>query len=232
MLNAARVVARRTATVFALAFGSVNAHAIDAQLAAPPGAQISEIAPALRINGVPTRVRSFHLAAPVAEVEQHYREALGAATSVQQLAGWTVLTRVRAQRVDTVQLRSDGAHGTEGMLSSAELEAARDARAHFPAPPGSVRQIDLETQEHGADARFIVWHGARSLAAAARHVGKTLGARGWQLERSMSAPEGTARGLSLWFRGSDGEAIAVLVDHAGSVSISLALIGAATGNAR
>lgn len=202
------------------------AHAFGEAIAAPHGAQVTEVAPALRINGVPTQLRSFHVELPLAAVEQHFRAALGAAVVREQLGQWTVLARVQQQRLDTIRLRAAGPHATEGTLSAAELGAAGRPSRHgeLPPPPGSERQLDLHTHEHGRSTRFIVWHGARSIDAGARHLQRTLGARGLQLERSLPLEDAGARGRSLWFRGRNSEATAVIVaERRGSVSVSLAL---------
>lgn len=226
MLKSRHSLLARAGAVLHLATCAGAAHAFGEAIAAPPGAHVSEIAPALRINGVPTQLRSFHVELPLAAVEQHFRTTPGPAFVRERLGQWIVLTRVQQQRLDTIRLRAAAPHATEGTLSTAGLDATgiRPRHGELPPPPGSERQLELQAHEHGRETRFIVWHGARSVDAGARHLQRTLGARGLRLERSLPLEDAGARGRSLWFRGRSSEATAVIVaERGGSVSVSLAL---------
>ena len=232
MLKPCSLPLARTGAALALSTLCASAHAFGLGMAAPPGAEVSEIATALRINGLSTRVRSFQVASPLAAVEQHYRDILGDTVVREQIAGWTVLARVQGRRLDTVRLRHAGPGTTEGTLSSAELGTNRTpgARRDFAAPSGSARQLELEMRDQGRDSRFLVWQGGRSIDASARQLASALGARGLQLERSLPLQDGHARGRKLWFRGNGSEATAVIVEQDRAVSVSLALTGSAAGS--
>lgn len=192
----------------------------------PPGAQAVEVAPSMRINGVPTRIRSFEVELPLAAVERHYRRWLGTPRVDTRIGGWTVLGRMQSAQLQTIRLRAAGADATIGTLSESALAdtSATRRRSDFTPPSDGLAALDVEMTDPGRDARFLVWQSPRSLDASARQLRSALKARGYRLEHRLPVQEGNQRGIGLWFRSAQGEATAILTASPGATSVSLSIV--------
>lgn len=214
------------ASTLALAAALLAAPATAERIPLPPHARASDLAPAIRINGLPTRIRSFEVEQPLHVVARHYRRWMGDARVDTRIGEWTVLARVRDDTLQTIRLRDAGDGFTTGTLAQSALTESTDApgRNDFAPPAGQSVALEVDMQDDGRDARFLVWQSRRSLDASARQLRTVLGARGYHLEHALPVEEGGRRGLSLWFRGSEGEAIAILNSVADATEVSLSIV--------
>ncbi len=186
-----------------------------------------------RLNGTPTRIREFRIEQDLAAVLAHYRRALGRQRIEADVDGWTVLSRRAGPILQTVRLRADGGDATEGTLSEADLDAALASPGRqpaFPLPAASRVGAELEMNDRGRHARFLAWHNGHAPAANVQHLRTHLADRGYHLEREVPVDERGMRGRSLWFSGDRGEALAVVVEGLGVVTVTLSLISRRVGS--
>lgn len=186
----------------------------------------------MRISGTPTRIREFRIEQDLAAVLAHYRGVLGRQRIEADVDGWKVLSRRAGRILQTVRLRADGSDATEGTLSEADLEApiALPGRPPaFPLPAASELAAELEMNDRGRYARLIAWHNSHGSAANVQHLRAHLADRGYRLEREVPVDERGLQGRSLWFSGEGGEALAVVVEGLGVVTVTLSLISKRVG---
>ncbi len=217
--------APRALTLLTIVLSSAQPAAAE-QIPLPVQAQAVEPSVSLRINGLPTRIRSFEVALPLAAVAQRYRDWLGTPRIDTRIGDWTVLSRLHSGTLQTIRLREAGASVTIGTLSEGAVDELPGAlgNTEFAPPADRLATLELAMRDEGRDARFLVWQSPRSLQASARQLRAALGARGYQLQHSLPVSESGQRGLGLWFRGAQGEATAILVATPASTAVSLSIV--------
>lgn len=195
-------------------------------------AQATGLGEEMRVNGTPTRIRTFRIDQDLAAVLAHYRRAFGRERIEADVDGWKVVARRAGRVLHTVRLRAAGSHATEGTLSEADLEATLGSRTRppaFPLPAASGLGADLEMNDRGRHTRLLAWHNTHGPEANVQHLRARLADRGYRLERELPVNERGLRGRSLWFSGDGREALAVVVEGPGVVTVTLSLTSNGAG---
>lgn len=207
---------------------------LPAPLPAFEGARVTPVLTAARLHGIPTRIRHFAADAPLDKVRGFYRNVLGKPHLDTTIAGWSVLALKRGDHLLTVRLRAvpHGAGGVEGTLSEADLAAPESTRPHpheLRLPTGGRLLTDVEADDPGRSVRTLSWQTGQSITASRAYLIRELATRGLHLERALPSTERNPHGLSLWFSGTDREAIATIVRSEGGTTVTVNLI-TASGN--
>lgn len=204
-----------------------TAASLPVPLPAFEGARITPVLTAARLHGIPTRIRHFEADASLDKVRLFYRNALGRPHLETTIAGWSVLTRKSGDQFLTVRLRTapQNAGKVEGTLSESDLAAPQRPRPHeLRLPIGGRILTDVEADDPGRSVRTLAWQTEQSITASRAYLIRELATRGLRLERTLPSAGRTPHGLSLWFSGSNREALATIVRGDDGTTVTLNLI--------
>jgi hypothetical protein len=162
------------------------------EIAAPPGGQALWIARAMRLNGVPMTIKSFHSPMNAAEVLRHYERDLRTGANLETKRthehSWHVLAVMAPSYYVTIRAR-DTSRGAEGTITVTPALAGLSAtkRTSFP-HPHAMRVVNLQQyDDDGIEAEHISLVSRRSVAIEARELEELLARNGWHLLRSERA---------------------------------------------
>lgn len=175
----------------------------------------------LRANGVPLEIHPVHSREAPEVLLARYRDAWSrsAPLSRQRIAGWQVLGRQIGSRHETLQVRSDGAGGSEGFLASSDLAQPPARLPSLPIELARGAQL-LRTIESSFGDLEVTEFLARSpepVAMSLQRAMRSAWLRGFRYQESASrssAESGAA--LAHLIRGP--ERLALLVQRSGTGS--------------
>jgi hypothetical protein len=214
-------------TIALLAGGAAHAQTAWPSVALPEGIETFSIGEQVSANGRPVRMRGFVSSTAPARMVQLFKASLGQPLVEDISAAKTVLGRAQGEFYVTVQLETAGA-GSRGVIALTRLRsmlADRDASKQadqrlLSRLPASTRLVSRTASVDGWNhAQHLVFTNALSPELNTSAVARMLGADGFALEREAPA---ASSGKTLFFRRSDGEALAVIFrDPSGSSLIVL-----------
>lgn len=198
--------------------------------------ELTEIAPELRFNGTPMRIRVLQVSRPYTEVLAHSRHWLGSQRVEQDVQGWKVLARKQGDSLITLRLRPDGTSGTTGTLSEAPLSPIRHRPFdEFALPTGTRVASTVLTVDAGRHSHLHTFLNSQSIGANVDHFRSVLHARGYRLMHHTGGGNGLAAGRSLWFSSTGGDALLIVTrlgsdaGQPGTTAITLNLLSGEPG---
>lgn len=209
-------------------------------VALPSGAAAFHIGEQMSVNGMPTRLQGFVTRTAPLETAAWFRKSLGKPLVENHLLGKLVLGRVQGDYYVSVLLEPLPGErgGTRGTVTVSNLKAAYEKRDGTRAvnermlarlPYGSRLLNQLSSTERGRATSYILARNGHSQQLNRDHLVKRLEAEGYLLERealpdakqAQALPAQVANGRTLFFKGKDKEAMAVIrpADEAGSTVV-------------
>lgn len=199
------------------------------RVALPSGAGAYQIGEQISVNGTPTRMQGFVTRTAPLDTAAWFRTSLGQPLVENNVQGKLVLGRAQGDYYVSVMLEALPGErgGTRGTVTVANLKAAyeqRDAnravneRMLARLPNGSRLMNQLSSTERGRATAYILATNGHSQQANRDHLIKRLQAEGYVLEREAlpgpkrmpGVPAEVAAGRTLFFKGRDKEAMAVI----------------------
>jgi hypothetical protein len=188
----------------------------------------------ITVNGLPMRVKGFVAPGAPSDVADEFRKALGQPLMESRVAGKLVLGRMQGDFYLSVQIEPSGS-GSRGAATVTNLKLAAERRIGATAErerwlnrlPAGSRLISHVTSEDAgkSSSHFVLTNGLTDDVNAAR-LKSMLSEDGMSLEReTQSAGAGYApQGRTLYFRGPNKEAIAVIAHVNGDTAVVLNVI--------
>jgi len=199
------------------------------RVALPASATAYPIGEQMSVNGTPTRMQGFVTRTAPLDTAAWFRSSLGQPLVETPLLGKMVLGRAQGDYYVSVMLEALPGErgGTRGTVTVANLKAAyekRDAnraineRMLARLPNGSRLMNQLSSTERGRATAYILATNGHGQQLNRDHVVKRLEAEGYVLEREAGpgqtrapgVPAEAASGRTLFFKGRDKEAMAVI----------------------
>ena len=199
------------------------------RVALPASATAYPIGEQMSVNGTPTRMQGFVTRTAPLDTAAWFRTSLGQPLVETPLLGKMVLGRAQGDYYVSVMLEALPGQrgGTRGTVTVANLKAAyekRDAnraineRMLARLPNGSRLMNQLSSTERGRATAYILATNGHGQQLNRDHVVKRLEAEGYVLEREAGpgqtrapgVPAEAASGRTLFFKGRDKEAMAVI----------------------
>ena len=212
-------------------------------VALPAGATTFQVGEQMSMNGMPTRLRGFVTRSTPFETAAWFRQSLGKPLVENHLLGKLVLGRAEGDYYVSVLLEPlPGEHGdtrgTRGTVTVSNLKAAYEKRDGAQAlkermlarlPTGSRLMNQLSSTERGRATAYILARNGHSQQLNRDHLVRRLESEGYLLEReampdakqAKALPAQVAAGRTLFFKGKDKEAMAVIrpAEEAGSTVV-------------
>jgi len=224
--------------------GAAIAHAASAaswpKVALPSGATAYQVGEQMSVNGMPMRLQGFVTRSAPLETAAWFRKSLGQPLVENHLLGKLVLGRAQGDYYVSVLLEAlptEGG-GTRGTVTVSNLKTAYDRRDATRTvnermlarlPTGSRLVNQLSSTERGRATAYVMAENGHSQQLNRDHLVKRLEAEGYLLEReaqpnarqARDVPAEVANGRTLFFKGKDKEAMAVIrpADQAGSTIV-------------
>lgn len=187
----------------------------------PGGVTTFDMGEQMTSNGLPTQVRGLLSKATPAQLASRFRASLGQPIAEDTLASKLILGKALGEYYVTVQIEPAGA-GARGLIAVSKLSAAlaqlpetHQAEANFKSKflPGSKLLSRIDTIDGGKRASLLVFSNGHAPDLNIAHLKKVLRGDGFALERAdtTAAPAaGPLHGTTLFFKGRDEEAVAVV----------------------
>jgi len=189
----------------------------------PPQVETFDVGQETIVDGAPVRMRGFVSTATPAALATSFRQVLGKPLMEDRRGNTLMLGRREGQFYMTVQLDPVGS-GTRGTIAvtrpPVDKEDADVARRLLPAlPPGSTLASHTTSIDGDIRADHDAIVNSHSIGVNNEYVQRLLRAEGFILERDFTPPRGAGQGArsrvtasarTLFFKGPNAEAIAVL----------------------
>ena len=227
-----RIRARACVLAAALALAGACAAAPAASwpsVALPSGAKPFQIGEQLSVGGFPMRLQGFVTNTPPLETAAWFRRNLGKPLVEDVVQGKLVLGQARGGYYVSVMLEAlpNGRAGTRGTVTVSDLKTAYDRRDATRAvnerllarlPYGTRLVNQMTSTERGKATAYVMAENGQSLQLNRDYLVDKLQAEGYVLEREArpdtrqapALPETLAAGRTLFFKGKNKEAMAVI----------------------
>jgi hypothetical protein len=186
-----------TTVLLALLASTATAESAWPTMPAPPQSSVAWVSDNMRINGVATRVQTFHSSLASAEVLAHFRREWGADGGrfvENEVGGFRVVGRREANHYLTVQTRDSAEGGSSGYIAVSEFTATPVAPAFdFPRPAGSETLSLVESHDTGRSATTFLFRNRRSVAENSQYYRRTLRNQRWRELAMQAATQGGGR---------------------------------------
>lgn len=220
-------------------------------VALPPGAISHDAGDALSMNGMPLRITVFTSTARPAALVQWFRASLGQPLTLDTIDGKTILGRQEGKQYITIQLQAAGS-GTRGLLAVGDIAGAlrnrmqsqeSEGRWATRLPVGTRILNRMQSRDGNRQSDYLVASNGHSEQVNVEALSALLGEDGLVLERDAPAdPTAVARssafaplpaaahpatggGRTLFYRGRDKEAMAVIArDEQGNTALVISRI--------
>lgn len=254
-IDALRRVAAKLLAAVSMACAAAAAQAApqsgSPQVALPPGASSHDAGDAISLNGMPLRITVFTSTARPAALVQWFSASLGQPLTLDTIEGKTILGRQEGNFYITIQLQAAGS-GTRGLLAVADIAGAlrnqiqsQESEARWAArlPAGTHILNRMQSRDGNRQSDYLVASNSHSEQVNVGALSALLGEDGMVLERDVSADptvvtkssafaarpaaaQPAARsGRTLFYRGRDKEAMAVIArDTQGNMSLVISRI--------
>lgn len=190
----------------------------------PRDAQAFDIAPNIRVNGVPMQLKGFISRANLKDCVAWFKGQQGGHVVMDETSGRTVIGRPFGQFYATVTLEtvSGGTRGTLGVADWATAQREQAAFIRQTAPlrlalgEGTQLMQHTESVDEGKTAQHVVLVNAASVENNSRHLVEWLKRQGLALEDTLNANSAAAtegmdsNSRTQFFRGPGKEAMVVL----------------------
>jgi len=220
--------------------GATAANTSWPSVALPSGAAAYQVGEQMSANGMPMRLQGFVTRTAPLETAAWFRKSLGKPLVENVLLGKLVLGRAQGDYYVSVLLEEMPGEngGTRGTVTVSNVKAAFEKRDSTRAtnermlarlPYGSRLMNQLSSTERGRATAYILARNGHSQQLNRDHLVKRLEAEGYLLERealpdarqAQTLPAQVANGRTLFFKGKDKEAMAVIrpAEEAGSTIV-------------
>jgi len=198
-------------------------------VALPAGAKPFQIGEQLSVDGFPMRLQGFVTSMEPPETADWFRNKMGQPLVEDVVQTKLVLGQARGDFYVSVMLEPlpDGRPGTRGTVTVSNLKAAYDRRDATHAvnerllarlPYGTRLVNQMTSTERGKSTAYVVAENGQSLQLNRDYLVERLQAEGYVLEREArpdpvrapALPETLAAGRTLFFKGKNKEAMAVI----------------------
>jgi hypothetical protein len=197
-------------------------------VALPAGATAFEVGEQLSVNGMPMRLRGFVTRSAPLDTAAWFRNSLGQPVVENRLMGKLVLGRAQGDYYISVLIEAlPGSHGTRGTVTVSDVKAAYERRADTRAvdermlarlPYGSRLVSQMRSTDHGRVSAYVQAENGHSQQLNRDYLVRQLETEGYRLERegipdlkrAPALPQRLADGRTLFFKGRNGEATAVI----------------------
>jgi hypothetical protein len=207
------------------------------EVALPKDVRLIHMGSELTINGLPMRIHGFLSQQPPAQVAEWLRKSLGQPLIENHLADKLVLGRMQGDHYISIQLEPSS-KGTRGAVAVTNMKLAADKRAVSLAdnarwldrlPAGSRLLSQMRSEDAGKTSTHLVFVNGVDESTNAVRLKSMLADDGLSFERETSANGSVAGsipvdGRTLYFRGANKEAIAVIARSNGETAVVLNII--------
>jgi hypothetical protein len=190
------------------------------------------------VNGLPMRIKGFVAPGTPSQVADAFRKALGQPLVESRVADMLVLSRMQGDFYLSVQIGPSGG-GSRGAVAVTNLKLAAESRIDIAAererwlnrlPAGSRLLSHMTSEDAGKSSSHLVLTNGLADDVNAARIQSMLAEDGMLLERDTKIDGATAggqyapRGRTLYFRGPNKEAIAVISHADGDAAIVLNIV--------
>lgn len=221
------------------------------QVALPPGASSHDAGDAISMNGMPLQITVFTSTERPAALVQWFSASLGQPLTLDTIEGKTILGRREGNFYITIQLQAAGS-GTRGLLAVADIAGAlrnraqsQESEARWAArlPVGTRILNRMQSRDGNRQSDYLVASNRHSEQVNVEALSALLGEDGLMLEREApadlavvagssafvprraAAHPATGGGRTLFYRGRDKEAMAVIArDAQGNTALVISRI--------
>jgi hypothetical protein len=215
------------------------AHGEWPEIALPKMARPVDIGGQFSLNGLPMRIKGFIASRAPSEMAEVFRRALGQPLMENRIGDKLLLGRMQGDFYLSVQIEPS-ARGSRGAIAVTNLKLAANKRSEFTAEkerwlnrlPAGSRLLSLMTSEDAGkiSTHFVITNGFADSINATRFK-SMLAEEGMSLERETTSDGNTTaqryavpQGRTLYFRGQNKEAIAVISHANGGTAVVLNII--------
>ena len=208
-----------------LALGIAPAGHADAfpKLELPKSLQLTRVARAMRVNGLPTRIDAFQSEQGVAALSAYFRGQWGRQMTRTRVAPWTILAHREDDVLITVQIKRAAMGHTRGLIAETRIfDALRKGRldppkAAFPMLADTRQVEDLQATDHGRASRTVVLRSQQSAAQNLDFYRAYFREHGYQPVAPGALAKNAAGGAMILNRGGEQLNVAVAETDAATV---------------
>jgi hypothetical protein len=233
----ARILRAVIASVLGFAAATGSAQSDWPAVALPKDVRLIHMGSQLTVNGLPMRIQGFLSQQAPAQVAEWLRKSLGQPLVENRLADKLVLGRLDGDHYISIQLEPSG-KGTRGAVAVTNMRLAGDKREATLAdngrwldrlPAGSRLLSQMKSEDRGKISNHLVFVNGTDESTNTARLKSLLADEGLSFERETSADKGAAgsraiEGRTLYFRGPNKEAIAVIARSNGETAVVLNII--------
>ena len=171
----------------------------------PPRTHVQTVADDMKYSGVPMRIRKFTSETSVENVLEFYRQHWtdGKVKPVlNTVGGWQVIGKQSGDYYLTVQVKSLGNGGSEGLIGITTLPSQTtrpSVDTAFPRPPGTEVISDIDSSDDGRVAKTLILKNDISLSSNVSYYQATLPAQDWRQNSGFGASPHNNGSQALYF---------------------------------
>lgn len=192
--------------------------------------KLTWVAPDVVHNGIPMHIRSFESKDGVQRLLARFRAEWKATSQYPhnaieyEVGGYKVIAKLLDLCFYTVQVRSLGQGGSQGLLSVSQIQDKNQAPVlgkDFPMLSGSKVATDLVHRDPGKEARTIMLMNQFSTNANADFYRRVLGGDGWNIlsDHLVQFKGGNGNGYTITFKRGFNETSMVISRTEGGTSV-------------
>ena len=200
-----------------------------------PDLKLTWVAPDLVHNGTPLQIRRFDSTDSAQALLARYRREWKASAQSPRdaieysVGGYQVIAKLRDMCFFTVQVRSNGAGGSTGMLAVSQIQDSNQPRVlgkDFPMMSGSLVAADMTHRDPGKEARTIMLMNQFSTNANADFYRRVIGGDGWNIisDHLIQFKGGNGNGYAITFKRGFNETSMVISRTEGGSSVLVNLV--------
>jgi len=200
-----------------------------------PDLKLTWVAPDIVHNGTPLQIRRFDSSDSVPALLARYRREWKASEQNPEdaieytVGGYQVIAKLRDMCFYTVQVRSNGAGGSNGMLAVSQIQDSKQPRVlgkDFPMMSGSLVAADMTHRDPGKEARTIMLMNQFSTNANADFYRRVIGGDGWNIinDHLIQFKGGNGNGYAITFKRGFNETSMVISRTEGGSSVLVNMV--------
>ena len=200
-----------------------------------PDLKLTWVAPDVVHNGTPMQIRRFDSKDSAQSILARYRKEWKASAQSPQdaieysIGGYRVIAKMRDLCFYTVQVRSHGNGGSQGLLAVSQIQDNNQPRVlgkDFPMMSGSLVAADMTHRDPGKEARTIMLMNQFSTNANADFYRRVIGGDGWNIisDHLGQFKGGSGNGYAITFKRGFNETSMVISRTEGGSSVLVNLV--------
>jgi hypothetical protein len=194
----------------------------------PPKSIIGMLGNKMIVNGIPMQIRQFSTNRSLHQVIAFYKtlweddtdQGLPGYSISTALPPWTIISRIEAEYLLTVQVTSDNKRRASGYLSMSPLDPEQITQTGqgFPRMKGSMILNDTVSEDSGKKGRNVLLQNSKTIKSNANFYRNHYRRLGW--EEITEIPPHSGKQQVLQFRRSNKHVTLVLKEQAGATIVT------------